>query len=125
MSIDLFENKCYKILTDWFAYDIIYTRGVFMEAYISGKKEYFNINGKVSTMLRGESLIDYIYGDFNEVYDMMIQIQEILRAIRSGKEVEENIEKLMSYADFAEKQHIYFHTISGYIREILIAYKRT
>lgn len=96
-----------------------------MEAYISGKKEYFNINGKVSTMPRGESLIEYIYGDFNELYYMLIQTQEILRAIRSGKEVEENIEKLMSYVDFAEKQHIYFCTISDYIREIIIAYERT
>jgi len=96
-----------------------------MEAYISGKKEYFNINGKVSTMLRGESLIEYIYGDFNEVYDMMIQTQEILRDIRSGKEVGENIKKLKGFADFIEKQHIYFYSISDYIREIIIAYERT
>ena len=96
-----------------------------MEIYISGKREYFNINDKVSTMTRGESIIDYIYGDFNEVYDMMIQTQEILRAIRSGTEVEENIKKLRGYADFVEKKHIYFRTISGYIREIIIAYERT
>ena len=96
-----------------------------MEIYISGKKEYFNISDKVSTMSRGESLIDYIYGDFNEVYDMMIQTQEILRVIRSGKEVEENIKNLRSYADFVEKQQIYFHTISDYIREIIIAHERT
>ena len=96
-----------------------------MEIYISGKREYFNINDNVLTMLRGESLIDYIYGDFSEVYDMMIQTQEILRAIRSGKEVEKNIEKLRIYANFAEKQHIYFQTISDYIREIIIAYERT
>ena len=96
-----------------------------MEIYISGKREYFNINDNVLTMLRGESLIDYIYGDFNEVYDIMIQTQEILRAIRSGKEVEENIKKLRSYAEFIENQHIYFYTISDYIHGIIIAYERT
>jgi len=105
---------------------VLYVQGVnYVEIYIRGKREYFYINDKVSTMLRGESLIDYIYGDFNEVYDMMIQTQEILRAIRSGKEVEENIRKLRSYADLAEKHHIYFHAISDYIRETIIAYDRT
>lgn len=96
-----------------------------MEIYISGKKEYINIDGQISSALCGISLIDYIYGDFSEVYDMMAETYDILRHIRSGKDVGENIAKLKDYAEFIEKQHIYFHTVSEYIYAVIKEYEQT
>ena len=88
--------------------------------YVKNKKERF----ETSKYPLGQSLLDYIYGDFGDITRKLPSMGTAVKKIRSGQDVEANIRKLREFAEELPSFHEYFSLLALKIKNNIEEYEQ-